>query len=50
MGRDEWLRVGDDTQDGALRLALRPGSAEAMFVAVDGTVLDRSSVRCEPGA
>lgn len=46
---DERLRFGDDSRDGALRLALRPGSAKMTFVAVDGSVLDRSSVRCDPG-
>lgn len=44
--RDSRLRFGDDSRDGALRLALRPGAANTTFVAVDGTVLDRSSVRC----
>lgn len=50
LGRDERLRFGDDSQDGALRLALRRGSAKATFVSVDGTILDRSSVRCTPRA
>lgn len=46
---DERLLFGNDSQDGALRLALRPGAADATFVAADGSVLDRSSVRCAPG-
>ena len=37
---------GDDTHHGALRLLLQQGQARATFVAVDGTVLDRSTVSC----
>jgi hypothetical protein len=43
---DGRLAFSDDTHHGALRLALRPGRAILSFVAVDGTVLDRSAVSC----
>jgi hypothetical protein len=42
------LEWSDDTTYGALRLGLKPGLATAEFVAVDGRVLDRSTVRCTP--
>lgn len=38
---------GDDRQNGALRLELRLGVADIRFDSSAGTVLDRSSVRCE---
>lgn len=37
---------GDDGHDGAIRLELRPGSADVRFVSSDGAVLDRSETRC----
>ena len=43
---DERLEFADDEHDGALRMELRPGGAGLSFVAVDGSVLDRSSVSC----
>jgi hypothetical protein len=45
---DPRVAFGDDEHDGALRLDLAPGRARMSFVAVDGTVLDRSTVRCTP--
>lgn len=45
---DPRVRFGDDANDGALRMRLRSGRGEFSFVAVDGTVLDRSSVSCDP--
>jgi hypothetical protein len=43
---DPRLAFFDDTHHGAVRLKLRPGRAVVSFVASDGTVLDRSVVRC----
>jgi hypothetical protein len=43
---DPRLAFSDDRRDGALRLRLRPGRALAEFVALDGSVLDRSSTSC----
>jgi len=43
---DPRLAFSNDTEDGALRIDLRPGRATMSFVAVDGRVLDRSTVRC----
>jgi acid phosphatase type 7 len=37
---------GNDTTFGALRIVLRPGTATLAFVAADGRVLDRHTVRC----
>lgn len=45
---DRRLAFADDTRDGALRMKLRTGRAELAFVAVDGTVLDRSAATCTP--
>ncbi|HEX2084575.1 MAG TPA: metallophosphoesterase [Solirubrobacteraceae bacterium] len=45
--RDERLAFADDERFGALRLVLRPGSADWSFVADDGGVLDRGTLRCE---
>lgn len=45
---DPRVQFGDDGRDGALRMRLRPGGAELSFVAVDGKVLDRSRVSCDP--
>lgn len=45
---DRRLLFGNDTQDGALRLALSPGAAQISFVSVAGEVLDRSAVSCQP--
>ena len=44
---DERVAFADDTHFGALRLELRPGSAEWAFVAADGSVLDEGTLRCE---
>jgi hypothetical protein len=43
---DPRLAFFDDTHHGALRLRLRPERAVLSFVAADGTILDRSTVRC----
>jgi hypothetical protein len=43
---DPRLAFGDDRDYGALRLRLRPGLAAYAFVAADGRVLDRGTVRC----
>jgi predicted phosphodiesterase len=42
-GRLAW---SDDRDDGALELRLSPGVARLSFVAADGDVLDRTTVRC----
>jgi acid phosphatase type 7 len=47
--RDARLAFGDDQHYGALRLELAPGRAQLVFIAGDGRVLDRSSVRCSRG-
>jgi hypothetical protein len=44
------LEFGNDTDFGALRLKLRPGSADYRFVAVDGRTLDSGTVRCRVGS
>jgi hypothetical protein len=46
---DRRLRFADDTHYGALRIVLRPTVASLSFVAVDGSVLDRSRVTCRSG-
>jgi len=46
---DRRLAFGDDQHDGALRMELRPGSAQLSFVTAAGQVLDRSGVDCSPG-
>jgi hypothetical protein len=43
---DPRLAFFDDSHHGALRLALRPGRAVLSFLAADGSLLDRSVVRC----
>jgi hypothetical protein len=43
---DSRLAFGNDTDYGALRLRLRPGSASYAFVAADGRRLDSGRVRC----
>jgi hypothetical protein len=43
---DRRLAFADDTHYAALRLRLSPRRARLAFIAVDGTVLDRSAVRC----
>ena len=43
---DPRLAFSDSRADGALRIALRPGSADLRFVSTAGDVLDRSTVRC----
>ena len=43
------LAFSNDTDFGALRLELRPGSARWAFVTVDGRRLDSGRVRCRPG-
>ena len=51
LRRDRRLAFGDDRRFGALRIDLRPGRALLRFVAFDGRVLDRSSLRCrQPSA
>jgi Calcineurin-like phosphoesterase len=45
--RDQRVAFADDTHFGALRLVLREGEADWEFVAADGTVLDRGTLRCE---
>ncbi len=49
LHRDPRRAFGDDKTDAALRLELRAGRADVAFVAADGRVLDRSSVRCHEG-
>lgn len=44
--KDPRLEFSNDEGDGALRIELRPGEARMSFVAVDGRVLDRSTVTC----
>ena len=41
---DPRLAFGNDTDDGVLRLDLRPGRIDLAFVATDGRVLDEASV------
>ena len=43
---DPRLAFANHTRPGALRIKLGPGRALLSFVAADGSVLDRSSVRC----
>ena len=43
---DPRLAFSDDRHFGGLRMYLRPGRADLAFVAADGTVLDRSTVKC----
>jgi hypothetical protein len=43
---DPRLAFSNDRDFGALRMELEPGRAELAFIAADGAVLDRSSVRC----
>ena len=50
LAPDPRRAFGDDRHYGAVRIALRRGSADVRFVAADGRVLDRSSVRCRPPA
>jgi hypothetical protein len=44
--RDRRLAFSDDRHYGALRLRLSPGRARLAFVALNGRVLDRSTVSC----
>jgi len=46
---DPRIAFFDDTHHGALRLQLRPGRAVISFLAMDGSVLDRSAVGCSQG-
>jgi len=46
---DRRLAFGDERRAGALRLALRRGAAAWSFVAADGSVLDRGTLRCRTG-
>jgi len=46
---DDRLAFADDDHDGALRIRLRPGEARLAFVAIDGRVLDSTTVRCRQG-
>jgi hypothetical protein len=43
---DPRLAFSEDDAFGALRIELRPGTAELTFVSADGTELDRSTVTC----
>ena len=43
---DPRIEFADDSRFGALRLELRPGTADWSFVADDGSVLDRGELRC----
>lgn len=45
-GEDRRLAWGNDSTDGALRIRLRPGSAEYAFVAANGRVLRRGEATC----
>ena len=45
---DERLAFGDDRQYGTLRLELHRSRADFAFVAADGAVLDRGTIRCRP--
>ncbi|MDX6719669.1 MAG: hypothetical protein QOJ63_1923 [Solirubrobacteraceae bacterium] len=45
---DPRLAFGDDREDGALRLRLRPGTASYAFVSAGGRVLDSGALRCRP--
>jgi acid phosphatase type 7 len=47
---DPRLAFADDVHYGALRLELRPERAKLSFVATDGTLLDRSALRCREGS
>ena len=42
------LEFGNRDQFGAIRLDLRPASAEAAFISISGQTLDRTRVRCHP--
>ena len=46
---DPRVRYASDYRRGAVRLVLEPGQARVEFVGTDGTVLDRSRVRCREG-
>jgi Calcineurin-like phosphoesterase len=46
---DARLAFFNDTDHGALRIALHPDHAVLTFVDEDGTPLDRSTVPCQPG-
>jgi hypothetical protein len=46
VGDDSRLAFANDSDYGALRLTLRPGRARHAFVAADGRVLDRGTIRC----
>jgi Calcineurin-like phosphoesterase len=45
---DERVVFGNDSDWGALRLALKPGSARYAFVTTDGRTLDSGRIRCRP--
>jgi Calcineurin-like phosphoesterase len=44
---DDRLAFSDDDHDGALRLELRPGSAQHSFVSTEGETLDSGEIECE---
>jgi len=46
---DDRLAWSDDKVDGALKMRLAPGVARLSFVAANGDVLDRTTVRCRRG-
>lgn len=49
LRRDARVAFGRDGVTGALRMRLSPREARLEFRSLDGRVLDRSRVRCEPG-
>lgn len=48
LGADSRLAFGTDAVDGALRLSLAPGRADAAFISADGSKLDGTTVPCSP--
>jgi hypothetical protein len=44
---DPRLRFSNDSQHGALRLALRPREARYSFITTSGDVLDRGRISCQ---
>ena len=47
---DPRLAFGNDTDDGALRLELRPGVAEHAFITVAGEEMDHGTIRFKRGS
>jgi hypothetical protein len=50
LSRDSRLAFGNDRDDGALRIELRPGRARLAFVSAAGEILDTSTVGCTGAA